>query len=55
MYRRLIMEATGCSREEVEELEDIMRHDIFRSTLDWQTEAQLQSAARQAYRILHAN
>jgi len=34
------------------ELETVMRHDIFHSTLDWQTPGQLRDAAKQAAKIL---
>jgi hypothetical protein len=48
----LIQTATGCSREEVAEVENIMRHVIFHSTLDWQSRAQLVRAAKQAYAVM---
>ena len=37
---------------EVDEIEDIMRHDIFHSTLDWQTKEELEEAAVLAYLAL---
>jgi hypothetical protein len=40
------------THEEISEIEDIMRHSIFHSTLDWQTREQLQTAAREAWEIL---
>jgi hypothetical protein len=36
---------------DAEEIEDIVRHDIFHSTLDWQTKAMLQRGIRQAYEV----
>lgn len=50
-YQRLIVETLGCTPKTAEEIEDIMRHDIFQSTLDWQTKEQLQEAAREAEKI----
>jgi hypothetical protein len=52
MYQKIIIEATGASEADAEEIEDIMRHDIFHSTLDWQTRKQLQDAARLGMKIL---
>ena len=44
-----IMEATGCKREEVSKIDDMMRENIFHSTLDWQTREQIDEAAVLAY------
>ena len=52
MYKNIIMLATGCTTEEAEDVEDMMRNDIFHSTLDWQTKEQLEEAARVAFRLL---
>jgi hypothetical protein len=53
MYRDLIREATGeTSEHKLAEIEDVMRHDIFHSTLDWQTRKQLIDAAREANAVL---
>ena len=52
MYKNIIMLATGCTTEEAEDVEDIMRNDIFHSTLDWQTKEQLEEAARVALHLL---
>ena len=54
MYKKLIMEATNCNESIAAIIEDIMRHDIFRSTLDWQTAAQLKQAAKVAAGMLVA-
>jgi hypothetical protein len=51
-YQELIIKATGASGTDVEYLEDIMRNDIFHSTLDWQTRAQLARGAREAVMML---
>ena len=40
----IIRSATDCNEEEVDGIEDIMRHDIFQSTLDWQTREELEGA-----------
>ncbi|PKO77990.1 MAG: hypothetical protein CVU21_05485 [Betaproteobacteria bacterium HGW-Betaproteobacteria-15] len=52
-YQELIREATGVlDLEHLERIEDIMRNVIFHSTLDWQSRAQLEKAAREAMQIL---
>lgn len=51
-YAELIQKATGAKEADLRALEDIMRQDIFHSTLDWQTEAQLTRAAKQAVEVL---
>lgn len=38
--------------DDVREIEDVMRHTIFHSTLDWQTRKQLQAAARRAWQTI---
>lgn len=54
-YAPLISEATGARAEDLPKIENIMRDEIFHSTLDWQTEEQLADAATEAYRLLRAN
>ncbi len=51
-YRDAIIEDTGCSSDDAVMIEHILREDIFHSTLDWQTRAELRSAARKAVKIL---
>lgn len=52
-YAKTIFEATGITdRNFLCEIEETMRHDIFHSTLDWQTREQLQDAAKQAYNLI---
>ena len=52
-YAKTIFEATGVTdRNFLCEIEETMRHDIFHSTLDWQTYGQLQDAAKQAYNLI---
>ena len=53
--RRLIQRATGAPVGDLALVENIMRDDIFHSTLDWQTREQLTDAARQAFALLQAN
>ena len=53
--RRLIQHATGAPAGDLALVENIMRDDIFHSTLDWQTGEQLSSAARQAFTLLNEN
>lgn len=36
----------------VDEIEEVMRDDIFHSTLDWQSREQLRAAAREAFKLL---
>jgi len=52
-YAKIISEATCVTdKKKLAEIEDCMRHSIFHSTLDWQTVAQLKSAARLAVKAL---
>ncbi len=51
-YTSVIMEATGCSPVEADRIEDVMRNDIFNSTLDWQSREELEEAARLALAVL---
>jgi hypothetical protein len=52
-YHASIIAATGVTDPAMlEEIEDTMRHDIFHSTLDWQTRAQLQQGARDALELI---
>ena len=52
-YHKIISSATGVKDPaDLEEIEDTMRHSIFHSTLDWQTEEQLSSAAVEAWGIV---
>ena len=52
MYNKLIQVAAGCSPEEAADVEEIMRHDIFHSTLDWVPKEQFDEAAKKAYFML---
>lgn len=45
---RLIQDATGAPTKDLARIENIMRDEIFHSTLDWQTREQLANTARQA-------
>ena len=54
LYQGLIIEATGVNEKDAGLVEDIMRDDIFHSTLDWQTRAKFVRGARQAVKILKA-
>lgn len=52
-YHAVITEATGVTDvADLYEIEDVMRHDIFHSTLDWQTRAQLRKGARDAWEVV---
>ena len=50
-YKDLIIASTGCTSEEVVEIEDIMRHDVVHSTLDWLSKSQFKKAAKEAYEV----
>ncbi len=51
----LIQSATGAALADWALIENIMRDEIFHSLLDWQSEAQLAGAARQAAACLNAD
>ena len=52
-YAEIIKAATGeTDSHRLFQIEDIMRRDIFHSTLDWQTREQLEDGARQAQDVL---
>lgn len=52
-YAWSISQATGVTDPEtLAEIEDSMRHDIFHSTLDWQTSAQFDKGAREAWELV---
>jgi len=52
MYRGLIQKATGCTEQEAAAVEDVMRNDLFHSTLDWQPKALFDRAAVLALKIV---
>ncbi len=52
MYVDIIKQATECTDVEAEQIEDLMRNVIFKSTLDWQTSQQLIDAAKLAQEII---
>ena len=52
---RLIEDATTAPSKDFAQIENIMRDEIFHSTLDWQTREQLTDAARQAFARLNAD
>jgi len=52
IYGEMIQKATGCNAAEAKEAEDIMRNDLFHSTLDWQPKALFDKAASLAVKIL---
>jgi hypothetical protein len=52
-YAKSISEATGVTDPgDLADIEDSMRHEIFHSTLDWQTKAQFNRGAREAWEIV---
>lgn len=54
-YTRMIQEDTGCAAADAPMIEEIMRNDIFHSTLDWQTRAEFRRGAKEAARLLKDN
>lgn len=50
-YQAQIADATGAPDEILPILERILREEVFHSTLDWQSAAQLRAGARKAYRL----
>lgn len=46
---RLIQNVTHAPARDLAQIENLMRNEIFHSTLDWQTREQLSEAARQAF------
>ncbi len=51
-YQDLIIKATGVNVKDAGYVEDIMREDIFHSTLDWQSRTQFVRGAREAVEML---
>lgn len=51
-YRDLIIKATGVNAKDAGYVENIMREDIFHSTLDWQSRTQFVRGAREAVEML---
>ena len=54
-YGDLIHEVTGASRDLLPVLEEIMRTEIFHSTLDWQSDEELCHGARKAFSLYQAH
>ena len=52
-YEQMIIEATGCPPEEAPKVETVLRSDVFHSTLDWQSGAELRRGARKAWQLLN--
>ena len=44
--------AATLTDDDVNEIEDMMRHEVFHSTLDWQSRAVLKRGARTAWRLV---
>lgn len=52
MYLDIIKQATSCTDADADQIEDLMRNVIFKSTLDWQTRQELMDAAKLAQEII---
>jgi hypothetical protein len=50
-YQQMIVEDVGCALEDAYKIEDIMRNDVFHSTLDWQSRAEFRRGARKAFKM----
>jgi hypothetical protein len=51
-YQKAIAEATGVTDPAIiEQIETHMREDVFHSTLDWQSKAQFNKGAREAFKL----
>jgi hypothetical protein len=52
-YHSLINQATGLSRkEDLDKVEEIMRHGIYHSRLDWQSRSELWRGAKMAHKMM---
>ena len=49
-YQQLIIQTVECAESDANEIEEYMRHNIFNSTLDWQTKHQLEQGAVKAWK-----
>jgi hypothetical protein len=52
-YQEQIIEILGCTPDEASLVEDIMRDEVFHSTLDWQSAAQFKRGAFKAWRMFN--
>lgn len=53
-YQQRIHEICGCAPEQAVAIEEIMRSEVFHSTLDWQTHEQFREGALVAYGMLQS-
>jgi hypothetical protein len=51
-YVKMIVETTGCTEQEAAAAEEVMRNDLFHSTLDWQPAPLFDKAAQLAVKIV---
>lgn len=52
-YQKLISKITGRSDSmELSKIEDVMRNDIFHSTLDWQSDEEFERGTKLAVSVL---
>lgn len=51
-YQRIIIATLNCDAAMAARVEDIMRHVVFHSTLDWQSKEELQRGAREALEVI---
>lgn len=54
-YTTAIAEATGAPSSALGMIEEIMRSEVFHSTLDWQSAEEFQKGARRAYQLYLAD
>ncbi len=50
-YQQMVVEDTGCALEDAYKLVQIMRDDVFHSTLDWQSREEFRRGARKANKL----
>jgi len=52
MYQEMICDIVKCNARDAEDIENIMRNDIFHSTLDWVSARDFRKAALEANEML---
>lgn len=52
-YQQMIKEVTNAPVAELAIIENIMRDEVFHSTLDWQSREEFAQGAKEAYAIFH--
>ena len=50
-YQQMVVEDTRCELEDAYKIVQIMRDEVFHSTLDWQSRAEFRRGARKAFKL----